>query len=168
MTHLLPTDLHLSVVRASATNSLHIEADTPQSSDSFFLVLRTSRETNVVLSTGQRLADVDIHLTLSTKWHTAQEIDRDLAFDDVGFLAHSEGERGEPFVHGRALLLNTTIVASLLSSGTTGKVRLVLPTVPFDDNAEAPYVWEKSRPNRLRISNLEVSVLRGEAAQSAG
>jgi hypothetical protein len=148
--------------------SLHVEADTPIASESFSLVLRASRDTNVVLSTGQRLADVDIHLTLSTKWRTAQALDRDLMIDDVGFLAHNEGERGAPFVHGGALLLNTTVVASLLCAGTTGKVRLVLPTVPFEKAKDAPYVWGRSRPNMLRISHLEVSVLGGEGMQSDG
>ncbi|WP_232428915.1 hypothetical protein [Aromatoleum toluclasticum] len=121
-----------------------------------------------MLSTGQRLADVDIHLTLFTKYRNAQELDRDLKTDDVGFLAHTEGEYGAPFVHGAALLFNTTAVAALLSDGMCGKVRMGLPTVPFNDSKDAPYMWDKNRPNMLRISDLEISVFRGEGVQSAG
>ena len=167
MTYVFPTGLNLSVIRVSATVSLHVEGDAPRSSESFSLVLRASRETNIVLSTGQRLADVDIHFTLSTEWRNAQELDRDLTTDDVGFLTHSEGERGEPFVHGAALLLNTTVVASLLRVGMKGKVNVVLPTVPFSDGTDTPYVWGRSRPNTLRISHLGVSVVRDEGAESA-
>ena len=141
MSYAFPSNLYFSVVRTSATMSLHFEADTPRLSESFSLVLRASQDTNVVLSTGQRLEDVDIHLMLSTKWRTAQELDQDLMIDDVGFLTHVEGERGEPFVHGVALLLNTTIVASLLCAGTKGKIKLVLPTVPFEERTDAPYIW---------------------------
>lgn len=168
MQYALATDLYLSVVRVSATMSLHVEAEAPQSSESYSLVLRASRDTNIVLSTGQRLADIDIHLTLSTKWRAAHELDRDLTIDDVGFLAHTEGDRGEPFVHGAVLLLNTAVVSSLLCAGTSGRVSLVLPAVPFEAKAEAPYIWEKNRPNMLRISNLEVTVLQGQSAQGAG
>ena len=88
--------------------------------------------------------------------------------DDVGFLAHCEGEHGAPFVHGAALLFNSTVIGSLLYSGMRGKVRLGLPTVPFEDSKDAPYVWGRNRPNMLRISDLEVSVYKDEGAQSDG
>ena len=168
MTYVFPTGLNLSVIRVSATVSLHVEGDAPRSSESFSLVLRASRETNIVLSTGQRLADVDIHFTLSTKWRTAQDLDRDLKINDVGFLAHIEGERGVPFVHGGALLLNTTVVASLLCSGTHGRMSLVLPTVPFEERRDVPHVWGTNRENILRIGHLQLSALCGEGTESDG
>jgi hypothetical protein len=168
MTFALPTDLYLSVVRTSATMSLHVEESTLRSSESFALVLRASYDTNVILSTGQRLADVDIHLTLFTKHRTANELDQDLKTDDVGFLAHTEGEYGAPFVHGAALLFNTTVVALLLSNDIRGKVIMGLPTVPFNDSKDTPYVWGQNRPNMLRMSYLEISALRGDGAQSDG
>jgi hypothetical protein len=168
MTYALPTALYLSVLRVSANTSLHSDGGSLKSSESWSLVLRASPDTNVVLSTGQRLAAVDIHLTLSTKWRTAQELDRDLTPEDVGFLAHTEGERGEPFVHGGALLSSTAIVNALLGADTVGKVEIVLPTVPFEDKKNNPYVWGRNRPNMLRISHLEVSILRGEDTESDG
>lgn len=160
MTYAFPIDVNLSVVQVSATMSLHAEGAAPVSSEAYSFVLRASNDTNIVLSTGQRLADIDIHLTLSTKWRDAHALDRNLMSDDVGFLAHSEGERGEPFVHGAALLIDTTLVASLLHAGAHGKIKIVLPTVPFSDRADTPYVWGTNRRNMLRISHLEVSVLR--------
>ena len=163
-----PTHLRLSVIQASATMSLHGEDGISKSSESFSLVLRATRDANIALSTGERLADVDVHLTLSTKWRTAQELDKDLTNEDVGFLAHTEGERGEPFVHGGALLSNTAVIAKLLSVGTDGTVTLVLPSVPITDKNDAPFEWGRNRPNMLRISHLEVSVLRGEGTQSDG
>lgn len=159
---MLPTNLYLSVINASATTSLNAAGDTSKSSESWSLVLRSSPDTNIVLSTGHRLADIDIHFTLSTKWRTRQELDRDLAPDAVGFLSHNEGEQGEPFVHGEALLLNTTIVAALLSTGITGKVRMEIPTVPFVDGEKVPFVWGSNRPNMLHISHIEISVLRSD------
>jgi hypothetical protein len=132
------------------------------------LVLRAAPDTNIVLSTGQLLAAVDIHLSLSTKWRTAQELDPDLAPEDVGFLAHIEGERSEPFVHGSALLSGTKIVNALLGVGTVGKVKMVLPNVPFEDRKEHPYVWGRNRPRMLRIGHLEISVLGGKGAESDG
>lgn len=130
-----PTHLRLSIVQTSATMSLHGENGISKSSESFSLVLRTTSDENIALSTGERLSDLDVHLTLSTKWKTAQALDRDLIDDDVGFLAHIEGERGEPFIHGGALLSNTTVIAALLSAGTNGRVTLVLPSVPSTDKA---------------------------------
>ena len=168
MTYVFPTDLHLSVTRISATVSLHVEGGALRSSESFSLVLRASRGTNIVLSTGQRLADVDIHFTLSTKWRTAQDVDRDLKSADVGFLAHTEGEQGVPFVHGGALLLNPTVVASFLCAGTHGKMILVLPTVPFEEGTDVPYVWGANRENMLRIDHLQLSALCSEGTESDG
>lgn len=166
MNIVFPTHLRLLVVQASATMSLLGEDGISRSSESFSLVLRATHDTNVALSTGERLSDVDVHLTLSTKWRTPQELDKDLTNEDVGFLAHTEGERGEPFVHGGALLSNTTVVAALLSAGTDGTVTLVLPTVPITNKKEAPFVWGRNRLNMLRINHLEVSVHRGEGVQS--
>ncbi|UVS60028.1 MULTISPECIES: hypothetical protein [Nitrosomonas] len=97
--------------------SLHSESGNTISSESFSLVLRPAPDTNMVLSSGEQLGDIEIHLTLSTKWRTANELDRDLTDDDVGFLAHTQGERSEPFVHGAALLRDTTVVGALLSRG---------------------------------------------------
>lgn len=168
MTYIFPTYLHLSVVRASGTMSLDSESDSAISSESFSLVLRAAHDTNVVLSSGEQLADVEIHLTLSTKWRTANELDQDLTNDDVGFLAHTNGERGEPFVHGAALLADTTVVGALLAIGTEGRVKLVLSSVPIGERTEAPFVWGTNRPNMLRISHLEVSVFPIEAGQREG
>lgn len=162
-----PTHLRMSVVQASATMSLHGEGGILKSSESYSLVLRATGAANIVLSTGERLADVDVHLTLSTKWRTAQDLDKDLTNEDIGFLAHTEGEQGEPFLHGCALLSNTTVISALLS-GTDGTVTLVLPTVPIADKKDEPFEWGRNRPNMLRISNLDVSILRGEGTQSAG
>jgi hypothetical protein len=168
MTYIIPTGISLSVIRTVAEISLCVEGDTPRSSERFDLVLRASSDTNIVLSTGHRLADVDIHLMLSTEWRTAQELDRDLTISDVGFLTHTLGERGEPFVHGIALLFNTNTaaVASLLYPGVSGKVRLGLPTVPFEDRKDAPYVWGRNRPYMLRISHLALSVIRDGETRS--
>lgn len=166
MTYVYPTSLYLSVTRASAAMSLYVNADSPRCSESFSLVLRAAQDTNAVLSTGQRLADVDIYFTLSTKWKTVQELDKDLGIDDVGFLSHNEGDRGVPFVHGAALLLSTTVVASLFHVGTHGSMKLVLPTVPLDARSDTPYVWGTNRENMLRVSHLELSALRGEPMDS--
>ena len=160
------THLNLSVVQASASMSHLSEDGILKSSESFFLVLRATRDTNIALSTGEVLADVDIHLTLSTKWRTAQEIDKDLTIEDVGFLAHTEDERGKPFVHGCALLSNTTVIAKLLSAGMDGTIKLLLSSVPISDRMGDPFVWGRHRPNMLRISYFEVSVLRREEKQS--
>ena len=163
-----PTHLRLSVIQASATMSLHGEDGISKSSESFSLVLRATRDANIALSTGERLADVEIHLTLSTKWRTANELDQDLTNVDVGFLAHTKGERGEPFVHGVALLADTTVVGALLSKDTKGRVKLVLSSVPIGERTEAPFIWGTNRPNMLRISHLEVSVFPIEGGQREG
>ena len=165
MTHTLPTCLYLSVIRVSASASLHGEGGTLRSSESLSLVLRADSDTNIVLSTGQRLATVEIHLTLSKQWRTAQELDRDLTPDDVGFLVHNEGEHREPHVGGGALFLSSTAIANaLLGVGTTGKVQFVLPSVPFSDKQTDPYVWGQGRPNKLRISHLDISISRDESS----
>ena len=165
---MFPTYLHLSVARASATMSLHSESGSAISSESFSLVLRAAPDTNVVLSSGEQLVDIEIHLTLSTRWRTANELDRDLTDDDVGFLAHTQGERGEPFIHGAALLRDTTVVGALLSRGTEGRVKLVLPSVPIKERTDAPFVWGTNRPNMLRISHLELSAFPIEGTQPKG
>lgn len=163
-----PTHLRLSVVQASATMLLHGDEGISKSSESFSLVLRATRDANIALSTGELLADVDVHLTLSTKWRIAQELDKDLSTQDVGFLVHTEGERGEPFVHGGGLLSDTAVVAALLSMNTDGTVTLVLPSVLITDKKDAPFVWGRNKSNMLRISHLEVSILRRERRQSDG
>lgn len=165
MTYEFPACLYLPVVRASATMSLHSEGGAVRSSESFSLVLRAPHDANIVLSTGQQLAEIEIHLTLSIKWRTAHELDQDLAADDIGFLAHTEGDRGEPFVHGAVLLSNTTVIAALLSGSVEGRVKLVLPSIPSHEK-NAPFVWGRNRPNMLRISHLEVSVIRTEGTQT--
>lgn len=67
MTLAFPTNLNLSVMRISASTSLRVDQDTLKSAESWFLVLRAEDNSRIVLSTGERLAEVDIHLTLSTK-----------------------------------------------------------------------------------------------------
>lgn len=148
--------------------SVHGENGILKASESFALVLRASHDTTIVLSTGESLAEVDVHLTLSTRWRTAPELDKDLTNEDVGFLAHTEGERGEPFVHGGALLSSTSVMAALLSAGAKGTITLVLPSVPIADSWAAQFVWGRNRPNMLRIGHLEVSVFRGDEAEGGG
>jgi hypothetical protein len=144
--------------------SVNVEGGTTRCAESFALVLRSDSDTNIVLSTGESLSEVDVHLTLSTKWRTGPEIDEDLTDEDVGFLCHSEGEGNTPFVGGGALLLQTSILASLLAPGVSGTVKLTLPTVPFKQSNEPPYVWGHDRTHFLRVSHVEVSALRPEIA----
>ncbi|WP_430231954.1 hypothetical protein [Nitrosomonas communis] len=148
--------------------SLHSESGNTISSESFSLVLRLAPDTNMVLSSGEQLGDIEIHLTLSSKWRTANELDRDLTDDDVGFLAHTQGERSKPFVHGAALLRDTTVVGALLSRGAEGRVKLVLPSVPIKEITDTSFVWGTNRPNMLRISHLELSAFPIKETQCEG
>jgi hypothetical protein len=155
----LPTYLFLFVVGKSATSSTFAEGSTIRTEESVSLVLRASRDSNIVLLGGTSISDVDIHLTLSNKWSTGPQLDRDLTLDDVGFLAHNDGERGMPFVHGAVIVRSTAIVERLLSRDAKGRVQLVLPAVPFQSDAATPFVWGKGRSNMLRVSQVTVSIL---------
>jgi hypothetical protein len=166
MNYIISTNLFLSVVRSKATMSLSVGSGEPASSESFSLVLRAARDTNIVLSSGQRLNEFDIHFTFLSKCRNGPELDRDLSMDDVGFLTHAQGERGEPYIHGMALLINSRIIRLLLSPGVSGTVSLTLPTVPFSESTDRPYVWEKNRPNMLRINHIEISAILGKVAQT--
>ena len=165
MTYIFPTTIYCTVVHVSAGMTAHAEGSTVRSSESFNLVLRADAGANIILCTSERLSEVDVHLTFSTRWRTGPEIDDDLTDRDVGFLSHSHGEGSTPFVGGGALLLQTSVLASLLIPGVTGTVKLVLPTVPFEQDNERPYVWKHDRPHMLRVSNVEVSAIRPDTAE---
>lgn len=161
----LSTDLLLTVTQVAAHMSVHSGNGEPTTSHSFSLVLRAIRNTNIALSSGVSLDDVDIHITLSTEWCTGPELDRDLSHNDVGYLAYTDGERDEPFIHGAAFLKNSKIVRLLLTSGVTGIVNIILPTVPFSESPDEPYVWGKNRQNVLRISHFAVSAIAKKVEQ---
>nr|WP_315258974.1 hypothetical protein [uncultured Duganella sp.] len=161
MNYVLRAQIFFSVVHVSATTSLHANEGRLLSSDSYSLVLRAAHDTNIVLCTGSKLSDIDIHFTFSTKWGFAKELDRDLESDDVGFLAHSGGGRDGSFVHGGALLLSSSVVASLLDDQLKGEIRLEVANLPFLAESDTPFVWEMNRRHMLRISHLEVSAIRG-------
>lgn len=158
MDRLFSTQLCLTVNRAAVRTSYYREDGTTKSLESFDLVLRAHGDTNIVLSSGELLADIEIHFTLSTKRQMPAELDRDLEDEDVGFLVHTEGERGEPLVHGAALLPDSGLAAALLPRAVDGTVTLILPAITPNAQTNTPFVWGKNRPHMLRIVRIDLSV----------
>jgi len=157
------TLMPFTVISAAGTLSLVGGEGVQLSSEKYSLVLRVSSSSDIVLSTGERLGDVDIHLLLSPMYKIAKEIDEDLTIEDIGFIVHVE-ESGVPFIHGTALLQDSTVVASLLSKGTRGSGILFI----CEGNSKQfkpPFVWGKYRQNMLHIRSLEICVT--QAKESA-
>lgn len=155
MAFVFPTTLYLSVVGVSANVRFESKGGHVRSSTTYSLTLRADRETRIMLSTGQPLQEVDVHLTLSSKWGTAASgLDIDLGEDQVGYLVHT-GDDSSPHVGGAAVVDEVAILSSLLQPKTWGLVKLHLPSVPFDVGSP-PFVWQKARSHRLSIESIEV------------
>ncbi|MES9943407.1 MAG: hypothetical protein ABW080_00430 [Candidatus Thiodiazotropha sp.] len=157
MEYIISSSVSFNVLDISASMEMHIEEKAVVHYEEYQLILRAIKSTNIVLDSGKHLSDVDINLTLSSKFKSSKEIDRELTEDDLGFLAHIEDSDGSPFVHGTAPLIDRTVLQNLFNKGTKGYVTIQLPTVPFEDDTTRPYVFKKNRPNMLRISGLSVS-----------
>ena len=139
---------------------MHIENKEVVHYEEYRLILRAINCTNIILDSGEHLSEVDINFTLSSKYKSSKEINRELTEDDLGILVHIEDGDGSPFVHGKAPLIDRTVLQNLFNKGTKGYVTIQLPTVPFEDDTTKPYVLKKNIPNMLRISGLSVSSLR--------
>ena len=154
-------------MRSTATLEVCAKRDGVVGYESIALVLRATSDANIRLVGGVPLASVDVHFTLSTRWRTPGELDRDLGPEDVGFLAHNLGPRNEPTVHGASVIVSSPIAAVVANCSTQSYLELSLPTVPFSDDPNAPYVWGLQRDHMLRVSRLELKVMSSEVETNA-
>lgn len=153
-----PVLVLFDVVRASMTDTLHNCDGNFEIEKKFNLVLRAEQQTPILLSSGEPLSEVDVHLSLSTRWRNPDDLD--LSADDAGFLTYSDSGYGGEHIGGALIWPIETFPKALLANGVTGLVSLSLSTVPTIIDGCEPFVWNSGKLRRLKIASASISTVR--------
>ena len=156
MTFSPPTTVRFTVLSAEAAAEIAAESGVVTSHETLSLVLRSSRDANMCLSSGLALCDIDVQVTLSSRWKAGVDLDRDLKPEDVGFLVHTAGENGESRVHGGAIIMPSALLAAIVADADDVRIDMVLASVPYSDDQLQPFVWGRNRGCMLPINRIEV------------
>jgi len=162
MDDFISSSASFNIIDISASMQLHIENEAVVPYEEYKLTLCATKNTNIVLDSGKHLSEVKVNFTLSSKFKAAQEIDRELTANDLGFLIHTQESNGIPSVHGLVPLFDRSVLQNLFVQNAKGYITIDLPTVPFEDDKSKPFIWGKNRQNVLRINGLSVSSLRNQ------
>jgi len=152
----------LRILRVFSGSHIEVSGGTVRSDRRLSLTLRcTSDDCGVVLSTGQRLSEVDVNLNFVCGQATPQELDCEMTSSDIGFLSHTDA--GPPFVYGMAILPESANLIPLFSSGTNGLVSFRLRSFPARGSLDDPFFWESGK--RVPITSIFVDVWRDMSEQ---
>jgi hypothetical protein len=162
MTIQFPTDVSFLVLRASMSSELEMRDGISHSINSLNLVLVAITNTQIQLSSGQHLSEIELHFTVSNKWHTPIDLDRDLNLQDVGFLCCVIEPNGKIFVHGAAIWPDKQLPDYLLADGLVCNVQLTLGSFSASSELDSPYLWAAGRENILHISSIRFSAQQKE------
>jgi hypothetical protein len=162
MTIQFPTDVSFLVLRASMSSELEMRDGIPYSINSLNLVLVAVTNTQIQLSSGEHLSEVELHFTVSNKWHTPVDLDRDLNLQDVGFLCCVTEPNGKIFVHGAAIWPEKQLPDYLLADGLVCNVQLTIGFFSTTSEPDSPYLWAVGRENILHISSIRFSAQQKE------
>jgi hypothetical protein len=162
MTIQFPMLVLFSVVRASMSSDIEIRDGLPCSISSLNLVLVAERDTKIHLLGGEPLSAVELHFSISSKWRTPTELDRDLTANEVGFLCHTRESNGKAFVHGAAIWPNEPLPQYLLVEDLRRNAQLTIASLPTIVESAPPHSWGTNREHVLRLSSVRFSALQGE------
>lgn len=146
------------VVRASMTDTLHNCDENFEIEQKFNFVLRAEQQTLILLSSGESLSEVDVHLSLSTRWRKPDDLD--LSADDAGFLTYCDNGYGGKHIGGALIWPIEIFPKALLANGATGLVSLSLSTIPTIIGGCEPFVWNSGKLGRLKIASASISTVR--------
>lgn len=162
MTFTFPMLVSLSVLRASISSDVEMRDGLPSGTSSLNLVLLADRDTKIHLAGGEPLSATELHFTISSKWRTPTELDRDLTVDDVGFLSHTRESNGKSFVHGAAVWPNEPLPQYLLSENLSRNAQFIIKSLPTVLESAPPHSWGTNREHVLRLSSVRFSALQVE------
>jgi hypothetical protein len=126
------------------------------------LVLRPSKDTEVLLANGQPLHTVDVHLRLVLGTFAPTSIARELDAADLGYLIQVQGEESGPFVHGSAVWTDPQPPIHLLNRALAHTVRLELSNVPVALDWSEAFTWPFGREHIVRIGTMTISSFQPE------
>lgn len=145
------------VMHVSMTDTLQHSDGNFEVEQKFNLVLRAEKRTKILLSSGEPLSEVDVHLTLSTRWKKPDDLEMSAA--DAGYLSYSDGGYGE-HVGGALAWPIDTFPITLLANGAKGLVSLSFSTVPTIIDGSEPFVWNSGKLGCLKIASASISTVR--------
>ena len=159
MTIPFPMLVSFSVSRALMSSDIEVHDGPPCAITSLNLVLLADRETKIHLSGGEPLSEIELHFSISSKWRTPAELDRDLTANDVGFLCHTRESNGKAFVHGAAVWPNEFLPQYLLAENLNRKAQFTITSLPTLLESAPPHSWGTNREHVLRLSSVRFSAL---------
>ncbi|WP_325331033.1 hypothetical protein [Sulfuricella sp.] len=162
MTIQFPMLVSFSVLRASMSSEIEVHGGLPCAINSLKLVLLADRDTRIHLSGGEPLSEIELHFSISSKWRTPAELDRDLTANDVGFLCHTRESNGKAFVHGAAVWSNESLPQYLLAENVSRIAQITISSLPTLLESCPPHSWGTSREHALHLSSVRFSALQGE------
>jgi len=152
-----PMHVSFSVVNASMSSDVEMHDGRPCAISSLDLILLANHEAKIQLAGGERLSEVEIHFSLSSKWRTPEELDSDLAANDVGFLCYTRELNGQAFVHGAAVWPNEPLPQYLLAASLTRNAEFTIASLSTILPSDPPHSWETNRGHALRLSSVRFS-----------
>lgn len=152
-----PMHVLFNVVHASMSSDVEMHDGCPCAISSLDLILLADHETRIQLAGGERLSEVEIHFSLSSKWRRPEELDRDLAGNDVGFLCYTREPNGQAFVNGAAVWPNEPLPQYLLADNLSRNAQFTIASLSAVLPSGPPHSWEPNRGHALRLSSVRFS-----------
>ena len=158
----IPMLVSFSILRASMSSDIEMHDGLPCATSSLNLVLLADRNTKIHLSGGEPLSEIEIHFSISSKWRTPAELDRDLTASDVGFLCHTRESNGKAFVHGAAVWPNEFLPQYLFAENLNRDAQFTIASLSTILESGPPHSWGTNREHVLRLSLVRFSASQGE------
>ena len=162
MTFPFPMPVSFRVLRASMSSDIEMRDGLTCAISSLNLVLLADPHTKIHLVGGEHLSGIEFHFSISSKWRTPTELDRDLTADDVGFLCHTRESNGKANVHGAAVWPNESLPEYMLAENLRRNAQFTIASLPNLFDSESTYLWGVNREHILRLSSVRFSALQGE------
>ena len=162
MTIQFPMLVSFRVLRASLSSDLEVQNGLPCVNNSINLVLVADRDTKIHLTGGEPLSEVELHFSISSKWNTSTDLDRDLSAQDVGFLCHTQEQSGKAFVHGAALWPDESLPQYLLAEHLNRSAHFTIASFTTLSESSPPHSWGTNREHALRLSSVRFSAVQEE------
>ncbi len=157
MTAHFPMHISFRILGASMSSELEVRDGQTLAYSSLKLILLADSDTKIQLSSGEPLSDIEVNLTVSSRWHTPTELDKDLTSYDVGFLCHTRESNGKAFVHGALLWPDEPLPQYLLSENMNRRAQLVISSLPTLFDPSPAHSWGESRKHFLHVSSANFS-----------
>lgn len=151
----IPLYLNFNVISAGLGCEISSHEGVYKREERLWLTLRGQPRSRgqLILSTGEDVCDLDVHLYLTNT--RPAEMNADLSSTEVGFLVNTRhiGNNELPFIHGSLAWLDSPLPIYLINPGLSQSIRLeFIPMQP--ENSK----WETNKQNRLQIINAVIEM----------